>query len=319
MRRIHLLGVLVGVGAGAGSAAAGEPLGLVGEVRLASGAEVTGLCEELAPLGEDDDRARREERDQALAGVYVMTLPSSAFQFKAYDGGRARLEIDVDRGFRAATGSFELVAPGVAHAPAPLALDLAVPSNPREAAALVKARKAGELTLTVWFRPRGAAAGETPCATVHARGEKGTRLAIEPLAFTLARKDDVLATGETEAFQGLRDQAAPAAGEPHVVVARPVLTGARGAAPDAVARAAAALEPELLSCYAKGLAGEPGLAGTLVLGVAVDVEGRVTEARAELDGLGAPAVTTCVVSRLRGARFPRGGLARFSVPVKFSN
>jgi len=67
MRRIHLLGVLVGVGAGAGSAAAGEPLGLVGEVRLASGAEVTGLCEELAPLGEDDDRARREERDQALA------------------------------------------------------------------------------------------------------------------------------------------------------------------------------------------------------------------------------------------------------------
>src|SRR5438034_752635 len=79
---------------------------------------------------------------------------------------------------------------------------------------LAKARKAGTLSLVLWFRVAEPAAGPA-CATVHSTGGKGVRLAVEPLAFELWNGKDKVASGETNAFAALRERTqAPAAGPP---------------------------------------------------------------------------------------------------------
>jgi hypothetical protein len=289
-----------------------------GEVRLVSGAEVKALCGELGPSGVGSTSLQRHQRDEALEAVYVMTLASSAFTFEPYDAGRGRLPLEPR--FRSSTGSYELVLHGLhadERAAAAAILDLALPASAREAASLARQRRAGELTLTVWFRLPPPMPGGALCAAVHSRDGEGIRLAIEPIAFELARRGRVIGGGEAPSFAELREAALPV-DQPRVVVSRPVLTRSRGQAPEAVARTAMALEPELLACYLAGLRGEPALRGTLVVGVAVDGAGHVTEARPELDGLGAPRVTSCVVSRFRGTRFP-GAAERFSMPVRFTS
>jgi hypothetical protein len=296
--------------------AVAEPVpGVPGEVRLVSGAEVQALCREVAPLAEGAPAARRGEREEALGGLYVMTLPSSAFGFQGFDAARGRLPFEPR--FRSSTGSYELVLHDLdPDGESIVPFDLAVPATSREAAALARQRRGGELALTLWFR-LPAAPGKAVCATVHSRDGAGVRLAVDPVGFHLSRRGQGIAAGQAPELAELRGAGAPV-GQPRVVVARPVLTRSRGHASEPVARAASALEPELLGCYKSGLAGEPALRGTLVVGVAVDGEGRVTEARAELDGLGAPGVTSCVVSRFRAARFPRAA-DRFSMPIRFSS
>ena len=50
----------------------------------------------------------------------------------------------------------------------------------------------------------------------------------------------------------------------------------------------------------------------------MSADGRVASARAELDGIGDPAVTGCVLRLVRAARFPAGG-GRFSIPMTFTD
>jgi len=130
------------------------------------------------------------------------------------------------------------------------------------------------------------------------------------------RGKEQVAAGETSAFAALRAASGPVA-DPTVQIGKAVLTGERGNAPEAVAKAARALAPRLLECYRRGLEAEPELRGTLVVGVAADGRGHVSEARAEIDGLGAPEVSACVVARVKAARFPGGQAMRFSFPVRF--
>jgi len=135
------------------------------------------------------------------------------------------------------------------------------------------------------------------------------------MAFELRQGTQRMASGETPAFAALRAENGPVL-SPRVVVGATLRPGGRAPAP--VAKVAQALQPELLACYRRGLATDPALRGPLALGVEVAADGRVTEVRAEVDGLGAPEVVTCAMQAVRGARFPRGA-ARLSIPLRFSD
>jgi hypothetical protein len=241
-----------------------------------------------------------------------MKLPSAAFAFTAYDGHRARIGIDGARGFRGKDGAYELVLHDLAGARHGKGLDLAIPATSGEAATLAKGRKAGTLSLTLWFH---VADVDKPCAALHTAEGDGTRLAIEPLAFELAQGSERLASGETGDFASLRQETTKR--EPRVVVSA-VLRTKGGKAAEAVAKVATALEPSVLVCYREGLTRDDSLRGSLVVGISLDAGGRVTEARTEIDGLGDKTVVGCVVGEIKGARFPKGHADRFSVPIKFA-
>ncbi len=306
--RLGMVLASVLAGASAASAAAPaqatRPAGLRDEVLLSGASDVKALCAEL-----------HDGNDEARSAVYVISLTSASWSFAPYDGKRARLGIDVSKGFRAPTGAWELaLVPPAAGAGA--ALDLAVPASGKEAAQLLRQGRAGELQLWLWFRAATLPRQEGACAEVHRVKGEALRLGVTPLAFALVRGKEQVAAGETSAFAALRAADGPVA-DPAVDVGKAVLTGERGNAPEPVARAARALAPRLLECYRQGLVADPELRGTLVVGVVADASGRVSEARSEIDGLGAPEVSACVVARVKAARFPGGESMRFSFPVRF--
>lgn len=305
-------GVLLGGLFFAGVARAEEQIGVPAEIPLHSPADLSALCAEVAP-DPTLDPERHRARGEALAAVYRMSLPSAAFAFEEYDAARARLVVAQKRGFRSRPGRYELLIPDAAGG----ALDVAIPTTAPEAESLLAARKAGTLALTLWFRLL-AKPDESPCLVVHSVHGKGVRLFITPLAFALKQHGQLLVRGETEAFTALAEKEAPVL-LPRVVVQAPVLTETRGLAPLAVAEAARGLEPRLVGCYQSGLKDDPGLRGALVIGLALTRDGKVKDARPEIDSLGAPAVTMCVLKEVRATRFPQRGAARVSLPFKFGS
>lgn len=273
--------------------------------RIGNAAEVGAVCAEVAGGGEATTRIRRS------------TFGAAQFGLAPFDSRSAKVGIDGRRGFRATDGSFEMVLYHLAGGRAPAgALELAIPASASEAAELESAHARGELELTLWYQVATPTDGSDACATVRSTRGDGVRMAIEPLAFELTRRGERVASGESARFAALTDPGPVL--EPRVIVARPMLTAENGPAPKAAARAATALTSELLGCYRRGLAGEPGLRGSLVAGVDVGADGRVVRARAELDGLGAPEVTSCVLQTVRAGKFPRGP-ERLSIPIRFTD
>jgi hypothetical protein len=294
---------IVGAYARAADVTAGRPAGLRDEVLLSGAADVKALCAEL-----------HEGDAEAAAAVYTVALSSAWWSFAPYDGKRARLLVDTQKGFRSPTGAWELaVIPPADNA----ALALALPASGKEAAQLIRQGKAGELTLWLWFKPAALPKQSGACAEVRGGKGAGVRLGATLMAFALVRAGgEPVASGETQAFAALRALDGPIA-DPRVEVGKAVLTGEGGNAPDAVSKAAAALAPRLLDCYRRGLDADPELRGTLVVGVVSDATGRVTDARAEIDGLGAAPVSSCVVGKVKAARFPAGDALRFSFSLRF--
>jgi hypothetical protein len=276
---------------------------------MSSAADVRALCAALAETGPG--------RADVLGAVYAIALPATGFALAPYDAGRGRLPIDGARGFRG--DGYELTLYGLITRAAPRgALDLAVPATAADARALAGAHEQGALRLTLWFVPAQPEGGPT-CAVVHRVADDGVRMAIEPLAFELSRGDERVASGETARFAALRDEETPPpVRKPRVVVAPALLTSAGGRAPAKLARVASALEPRLLGCYRIGLAAQPALRGSFVAGVDIAADGHVAVARAELDGLGAPALASCVLAEVRAAHFPKGP-ERLSIPIRFGS
>lgn len=73
------------------------------------------------------------------------------------------------------------------------------------------------------------------------------------------------------------------------------------------------------SCYERALSNNNALAGRLEIAVRVSRTGSVCSASIAKDGLGDAAVTSCVLSRFRGGRYPQpsGGCVDVSVPMNF--
>ena len=272
------------------------------EVRLSSAAAARAVCDDIGAGG------RKAAAVQAV--VYVVTVDPGGFAFAPYDAKRARLGID--------TASFvgpdglELTLNDLVSTPRPGGLEISVPATAAEADAM--AGKRSSLSLDLWFRVAKLAEGR-PCAATHRGTVDGLRLAVEPIAFALRQGTQRVASGETPAFAALRAENGPVL-SPRVVVGATLRPGGRAPAP--VARVAETLKAEFVVCYRRGLATDPALRGPLALGVEVAADGRVTDVRAEVDGLGAPEVVTCAMQAVRGARFPKGA-ARLSIPLRFSD
>lgn len=297
MRAFCLVGVL-----GLASAAGAET--------LPAATDVKAICDAVAP----DAVGRRD----AMAGTYAVTLPSTAFRLMPYDRARGRVAIDGGRGFRG--DGWEMVLHGLVPGRVPAgALELAFPASAADGDELAVAHAAGRLTLVLTFQPAASDAVAPACARMHTVASDGVRLAVEPMAFELRRDAERIASGETARFAALRDEAAPGpVVTPKVVVQTAMRTSAGGRAPASMTKAASALTPRLLACYRQGLALEPTLRGSIVAGVDVGPDGRIAAARAEIDGLGAPAVTGCVLAEVRAAKFPRGP-ERLSIPIRFGS
>jgi hypothetical protein len=302
----HALIGFVGMFLAGGAFAEGIP----SEVRLSGGEDVSALC---AELGDEEGAAA------ARAAIYSMRLPASSFVLLAYDGHRARISIDASRGFRAKDGSYELVLHDLGGSTRAKTggLDMAIPASATEAASIAKGHRAGTIGLTLWFRVAKRPDDVPVCATVHTTTGEGTRLAIEPLAFLLSQGTERIASGETSEWADLRDAAEKSAGEPRVTVSTPTHTKTGAKASDSLHRAISDLAPTLETCYRDGLVDAPDLRGSLVVGISVTESGRISEARAEIDGLGSANVVACVVSELKSTRLPRGSDGRWSVPMKF--
>lgn len=275
----------------------------------------------LTPIASlEDARAMCASADPAR--FYTVTLPARGFTLAPYDAPRARLAVDASRGLRAAEeGALELVLHHIAGLGAGREgdLDIAIPTSAADAAALRAAHARGELGLKLTFQLAQPGDGSAVCAAVVRADGEGMRAAVEPAAFEILRDGAPLASGESSRFGAARESARPAAvAAPRVVVSPPMLTSAGGRASPRVARTASALAPRLLDCYRQGLSDDPTLRGPFVAGLDLAADGRVTSARAELDGLGAPAVAGCVLRVVRAARFPSGA-DRLSIPIRFSD
>ena len=284
------------------AAAAGADAVVAEEVRLPSAAAARAVCDDIGAGG------RKAAAVQAV--VYVVTVDPGGFAFAPYDAKRARLGID--------TASFvgpdglELTLNDLVSTPRPGGLEISVPATAAEADGM--ASKRSSISLDLWFRVAKLPEGR-PCAATHRGTVDGLRLAVEPLAFALRQGSQRVASGETPAFAALRAENGPVL-SPRVVVGATLRPGGRAPAP--VARVAETLKADFVVCYRRGLATDPALRGPLALGVEVAADGRVTEVRAEVDGLGAPEVVTCAMQAVRAARFPKGA-ARLSIPLRFSD
>jgi hypothetical protein len=73
------------------------------------------------------------------------------------------------------------------------------------------------------------------------------------------------------------------------------------------------------SCYEKALSNNNALSGRLEVGVRVGRTGAVCSASVAKDGLGDASVTSCVLSRFRGSKYPQpsGGCVDVAVPMNF--
>jgi hypothetical protein len=278
---------------------------------LASATDVRAICDAVAPDAKD--------RTEALGTAYTLVLPSKSFRLVPYDAGLGRAGVDTVRGFRGE--GWELMLHGlIGGRTPPGALDIAFPASTSESRDLAAAHSAGRLTLLLVFQPAKPEASGAVCARTHTADSDGVRLAVEPLAFELRRGDERIASGQTARYEALREEAAPGpVTAPRVVVQTPMRLGAaRSRAPEAMARAASQLTPKLLDCYKQVLATEPSLRGSFVVGVEIAADGKVTAARAELDSLRVPAMSSCILAEVRSARFPKGP-DKLSIPIRFSS
>lgn len=85
---------------------------------------------------------------------------------------------------------------------------------------------------------------------------------------------------------------------------------------EALEKALEADRGALASCYAEGLARDPGLWGRLQVHVERDARGRVTAARQSESRFPDPEVVACVLGLLKETRLPTGGAPGFEIALR---
>ena len=246
-------------------------------------------------------RARAEfkrKRDQVLAGVYVADVPSAGFTFGEYDFDSKKLPVDLAKPLRALDG-IDLL---------PIASedDMDFALSPESAKAVVQQRSSGKLKLRVTFRLAATAELADPCVRIG--GGRTLRLRVEALAIDLVGPDGrSLARVESSHYRDAIADFLPVA-KPRVQVPKTTELTDPGFLKS--------LEQNLLACYKQGLTKNARLRGSLVVGIALDKEGRVESARPEIDAIGDDALVGCTVDHVKTQRFPKGK-PHLSVPVYF--
>src|SRR5262245_42746249 len=243
----------------------------------------------------------RRHRDEVLGGVYTAEIVAQGFSFGEYEYEQKKLPLDLGRALRPADGA-ELTSRAGSDE------DLSFQVSPEVAQAIVRARAAGKLKLRVTFRL--ATTSELPDPCVRLAGGRSLKARIDPLAFDLIG-ENTRATAHAESPR-YRDAVAE-----YMPVAQPRVR-IRAAKTDDLNEPALVktLESSILGCYRTGLSHNARLRGSLVVGVALDKDGRVEWARPEIDAIGDDALVGCTMERVKGQHFPRGK-AHLSIPVFF--
>jgi hypothetical protein len=296
-----------------GFLAAGPALAEPTVERLADAAGFRRMCEAARIEGsvrfEGDEvqrgKARAEfkrRREDVLASVYETDVPPGGFSFGEYDYEQKRLPIDLARGLRPTDGV------DLTQAPQPDD-DLEFGLAPEAAQAAVRRRASGGVHLHVSFRLRQSAELADPC--VRLAGGRSLKVRVDPLALELVPDGGgaPLARVESNRYREALAEVSPVA-KPHVQIKTPDLSEKTDKA------LLTTLEGTLLGCYRSGLSKNARLRGSLVVGLALDKDGRAESARPEIDAIGDPTVVSCAVEKLRGQRFPRKG-GHLSLPVFF--
>jgi hypothetical protein len=270
----------------------------VGYQSLGTAAEARRICSALKPT------SPLPRRRELLGALFATDFTSSGYAFHEYDADAQSLDVDFSRPLR--------IGDGVDMYAIPADDDDASRgfSMSQEIADQLAGERTRGLTLRVIYRlapsellagASALAAAQDPCLRVS--GGRILRIRIEPVGMALIGAD-----GKVRASAG---NAAPRAeGETEVSLGRPTVPGSKNL--DAWASATRPLLPVLQACY------EGGQRGSLVLGLAVNAEGRIDRVRTEIDALGDPNVAACAISKLRGfSGFPHRATT-LSLPVFFA-
>src|SRR5947209_11435985 len=162
-------------------------------VPLTSEAQVRELCAALripASTSEVDpvettaqERRAERVRGEALSRVYRVAVPAKGFVFGRYRAEQQEIELDGDRPLRAVDGALSLDIAGIDEV-----AFLATPAQVREWNAR---KKAGELSLVVYFRPVAERCSGSPAAGIF-------RLSGEPLGWQIASDEGAVAAADED-------------------------------------------------------------------------------------------------------------------------
>jgi hypothetical protein len=259
----------------------------------------------------DQERAfetRARERQRALAERYVALVSAEGYWFRGYDRDARRLVLDPGRALILGDGG-ELLP--LAQDPFPgFAVGAAFADR------LLERKAAGRLSLRVLFRIAGSPLRQDACAWIS--GGRFVRMEIEVLATALLAEDGtVLARGDTGEY---------AEGSLVTPVRTPTLIPQKGRTAEgrelpAPAQAGLAkLAEKALPCYRAALREQPGLRGTLVLGLRVGGAGQVESPVAEMSSLGNDPLVRCTLAKAAQLRLPEVPAGtRLSLPLRFAD
>ncbi len=252
--------------------------------------------------------AHAHRRQAALAGRYVVLIPSSGFSFRNYEIGERRLILDTQYSLVLGDGA-ELFVPSTDPAPGfVLAPDLAD--------RLATQRIEGKLALRLLFRPLGSQLRKDACMWLG--GGRVVKMEIEVLGTALVAPDGtVLSRGDTGEYAD--SSSVLPVRSPKVTVRRPRGADGKDVAAS-VTLALGVLAERARPCYERVLIARPALRGTLVVGIRIGPGGQVESARVEMSSLGDDTLVSCVSANVAKATITGASDGqRFSVPLQFAS
>lgn len=251
-------------------------------------------------------RAHEEERKKAFKILYRLRLPAQGFEFGAYDAVNEKLPIDVRKPFRAAFGAVTVVVPRSTR--------LLLPLSQRDADAAKAARNARSASLELSFAldetAASACTGSSAAEVYTVYGKAVAAVLFDGLGTALARVETPLADEHRALLGGYSGVPTVRWGE--VQADEEML-------PSSLAVHLQASTDSVRRCYVSQLEKHPGVAGVVMLGVAVNASGGVDTVDFIADALGDPVLRQCVKDAVTAVQFDEmKGLFRVLVEFRLA-
>ncbi len=272
--------------------------------------DVRTLCLALRPVervtftGDAAERAKakqafEQERERLLRAEFAVELPWGGFTVSEWDPVEKVATVAAERPFRAAGGALTFFDPDRD--------DLPLGAVEGAEDALQTALAKGQAVLAVTFKP--AEEEGSPCVIGKA---KTYSLVVDLTSAELRVGGKALARAAGDGFESR-----PGGGGTPTVVLKPAPAQDCEKCSNAVALSAQSAHASVEKCYAEALAKEPGLDGSLVLGLAVGNDGKVQVESVALDSVQNAGVVACIKRALGTARSQvLGGRAMLMVQLE---
>lgn len=247
-------------------------------------------------------RAHEAERQRLSQVLYRLRVPAQGFAFGSYDSREEKLPLDVRKPFRASFGAISVAVPRGTR--------LLLPLTAKEAQAAVAAQNARSASLELSFvldTGAGACTGSSAANVYTLNGKAVSAVLFDGMGAALARAETALADDFRSLLGGYSGVPAVRWGE---------LQADDAMLPERVMFHLQASTDAVRRCYVSQLESHPGVAGVVMLGVAVNALGEVDAVDFIADALGDPVLKSCVQEAVSAVKFDEGkGL--FRVLVEF--